>query len=161
MDARGQHHSPPTLSTRKNSGARGIWGWEGPRESERFGKEENLLTLPGFETRGQSIPYPSHYTNRPTTALYKSCVLTQTAVSVSANPSCFTNCWHDNTHLRLSTLSKRCGWGLRSSGMLRHVNEWLKTDVSRHPRRLIFSGRNVQRTCSCIFIEVKRGWALN
>ena len=99
MEVSGQHHAPPAVPTRKNCGTRRKGVRVGLQEFRTFWGRAKSLAPAGSRNPGQSIPYPSHYTNRATPAPCKSRVLTQTSDNLSPNPSCLTKCWH-NTHLQ-------------------------------------------------------------
>jgi hypothetical protein len=95
MEVCGRHHVPPAVPTRKNFGARRKGGRVGPQGVRTFRRRGKPLVPAGSRNPGQSIPYPSHYTNWATPAPCKSRVLTQTSDSLSQNPSCLTKHWHN------------------------------------------------------------------
>jgi hypothetical protein len=50
MEVSGHYHAPVTLSLRKNPDTHGTGKWVDPRASLDVLREENVLSLPGFET---------------------------------------------------------------------------------------------------------------
>jgi len=52
----GQLHVPAALQLGENLSIHGVGGWVGPRSFlNGFGKNKNVLLLPGFKTRPSSL----------------------------------------------------------------------------------------------------------